>query len=416
MTGKCFLIAFIVAFGAAVVIRLALAVLNIRRLRERGAEIPRGFEDAVDGAVLSRMRAYTVDSSRFGAIAALLDNGFLLLILLSGLLPWHCRLVESFNWPFIVSGLLFMAGPAAAGFLLNLPLDLYDTFVIERRHGFSTITAKLWITDLLKGLVISSVLIGGLLAILLALVRYAGPSWWLWAWLALAVFQLVLLWLAPVVIAPLFNTFKPIDSKDVSERLTALMEKAGLKSRGVYSMDAGKRSAKKNAYFTGLGRSKRIVLFDTLLSSQTADEIAAILAHEIGHWKRKHLLKQLIIMEAISLVLFYAASRLLDWDTLFTAFGFTEKPAYVGLFLLSVLAQPLFFLIRPAASAMGRRFEAEADDYVRRLEGTTIHLATALKKLARDNLANLHPHPLYAWYHSSHPPLVERVARLEREF
>jgi STE24 endopeptidase len=296
--------------------------------------------------------------------------------------------------------------------LLRIPFNLYDTFVIEGRYGFNVMTLKIWISDLFKSIILLAILGGLLLCLLLALVVYGGETWWVWAWMGVGGFELIMLWLFPRVIAPLFNKFEPIDNKTLEHRIGTLMEKVGLRAKGVFRMDAGKRSKHTNAYFTGIGKSKRIVLFDTLLESHTEEEVLTILAHEVGHWKKKHLLKQIIFLELLSLAIFYAVAKCLDWSLLYRTFGFQEPIPYVGLFLIGALLSPLGYFAQPLESAISRKFEREADDFALDLMETAEPMRSALKRLAIDNLANLTPHPLYAWFYYSHPPLVERIARL----
>jgi len=298
--------------------------------------------------------------------------------------------------------------------LASLPFSLYGTFVIEKRYGFSTISFQLWLIDLVKGIVITIVLMGILLSAFLSLMFYAPGSWWLWVWLVYASFQMLMVWLYPLVIAPLFNRYEPVGSESLREAIVAMMARVGLKTEGVFQVDEGKRSRHSNAYFTGLGATKRIVLYDTLLASHSDDEILAILSHEIGHWKKRHVLKQLLFMEAAALFVFYLAWRLIGWDMLYRTFGIEQVVPFVGLLLLAVLFEPLTFFLTPIASLVLRRFEREADDFSRHLMGDkAAALAEALKRLAKDNLANLHPHPLYAGFYYTHPPLVERIARIE---
>jgi STE24 endopeptidase len=224
-----------------------------------------------------------------------------------------------------------------------------------------------------------------------------------------------MLWLYPVVIAPLFNKFEPIQDLGLVERIRNLMKEVGLRVKAVLRMDAGKRSKHTNAYFTGIGKTKRIVLFDTLLDSHPEEEIISVLAHEVGHWKKRHVLKQIILLEALSFVVFYVVSRLLKWPLLYQTFGFEEPVVYVGIFLVGALLSPLGYFAQPLESAISRRFEREADDFVLELMKTGEPMQNALKRLASDNLANLIPHPSYAWFYYSHPPLVERIERLAPE-
>jgi STE24 endopeptidase len=409
------LLVFLIIFATSSVSRWTLTRTNIHHLRKFGHQVPEVFRGEIDDETLSRMTDYTVDSSRFGSIEHLFDDLVMLTILLSGFLPWLAGTILSYKLHFILSGLLFFAALAAISGILNIPFSLYSTFVIEKRHGFSTITFKLWITDLLKNLLISAILMVLLLGPLLALIYCAEKTWWLWAWIFFAAFQLLILWLHPVVIAPLFNKYEPIEDQELEQKIISIMEKVGLKTKGVYQVNAGRRSKHSNAYFTGIGKTKRIVLFNTLLESHTSDEILSVLAHEIGHWKKKHIIKQLIFMEIASFFLFYLVYRLMDWSVMYQTFGFELNIPYVGLFLLTALFGPISFYFTPLVSMIFRKFEREADDYSYRLVGTTKPLRSALIRLAKDNLANLHPHPVYAWFHYSHPPLTERIARLQHK-
>ncbi len=406
------MILFLAAFAASALVRLALSSLNIGHLRRHGREVPEVFQGAIDADTLARISRYTLDSSRFATLEDLIGDALTLIVLLGGLLPWLLGLLPAWQEHFIVAGLLFFGIPALASGLLGLPFDLYRTFVIERRHGFSTITLRLWLIDLVKGLAVSIVLLGLLLSGFLAILRFAPAAWWFWTWLLFGSFQLVMLWLYPVVIAPLFNKYEPIRDAGLRDAIVSLMAQVGLKTEGVYQVDAGKRSRHTNAYFTGLGKTKRIVLFDTLIASHTAEEIVGVLAHEIGHWRGRHILKQLIFMEAASFFALWLASQAVAWPLLYETFGFAKPIPFVGVLLFAVIAAPVTTLLTPVLSAVQRRYEREADAAVAGLTGTTAPLVGALKRLAKDNLANLHPHPLYARFYYSHPPLAERIAAL----
>ncbi|MDO9528009.1 MAG: M48 family metallopeptidase [Syntrophales bacterium] len=408
------LLVFLIVFATSSVFRWTLTQINIHNLRRFGHQVPEVFRGEIDTETLSRMTDYTVDSSRLSSIEALSGDLIMLAILLSGFLPWVVGTLLSHNPHFILSGLLFFAVLAAISGISDIPFSFYSTFVIEKRHGFSTITLKLWITDLLKNLFISTLLMVFLFCPLLALIYYAEKTWWLWAWMFFAAFQLLMLWLYPIVIAPLFNKYEPIKDQELEQRIISIMEKVGLKTKGVYQVDAGRRSKHTNAYFTGIGKTKRIVLFDTLLESHTSDEILSVLAHEIGHWKKKHIMKQLLFMEIVSFFLFYLVYRLMDWSPMYRTFGLETNIPYVGLFLITALFSPFSFFFTPLVSMVFRKFEREADDYSYWLLGNTKPLCSALRRLAKDNLANLHPHPVYAWFHYSHPPLTERIARLQK--
>jgi len=406
------LLVFLVLFLLRSATQYALHWLNLAHLRQYGTTVPAVFQDTVDQETLRKMSAYTIDSDRFHMGASLIHQGLFLIVLLSGFLPWLTEVIRSREFGLMVEGLIFFAVLSLLDNLSHIPLGLYDTFVIEARYGFNRMTLRMWISDLLKGIFIQFLLGGLILWLLLALVIYGGEAWWVWAWMVVGALELMMLWLYPVVIAPLFNKFEPIQNLGLVERIKQLMEKVGVRVKAVLKMDAGKRSKHTNAYFTGIGKTKRIVLFDTLLESHPEEEIVSVLAHEVGHWKKRHVLKQIVFLEILSFVVFFVVDSLLKWPLLYETFGFGQPQVYVGLFLTGALLSPLGYFAQPLESALSRRFEREADDFVLALMKTTEPMCRALKRLASDNLANLIPHPLYAWFYYSHPPLVERIERL----
>ncbi len=406
------LVGFLALFFCRLLFREALTWLSLRHLRRHGHRVPEVLQGELDEATLSRMADYTAESTRFASLEGLVEDLLTLAVLFSGLLPWLSGLPAARQLPFVLSGLLFFGILALASGVIAIPFDLYRTFGIEKRYGFNTMTFPLWVVDLLKNLAVSAILFGMLGGAFLSLLSIAPGSWWFWSWLLFAGFQLLMLWLYPVVIAPLFNRYEPIRDEALKEAVMELANRAGLAVAGIYQVDEGKRSRHTNAYFTGLGKTRRIVLYDTLLASHTRDEILAILAHEIGHWKKRHLLKQLIFLALISLGILYLFSLLLHWPLLYVTFGFPAPVTYAGLLLIGILAGPLFFFLTPFSSAALRRFERQADDYSRRLLGTPAPLVSALKRLAGDNLANLFPHPLAVKFYYSHPPLLERIGHL----
>jgi STE24 endopeptidase len=405
---QIFLAVFLLRSG----VQICLNWLNISYLRQHGTTVPEIFQDVIDPEKLKKISAYTLDSENFTMVATLANQGLILVILLSGFLPWLVKTINQWHYGQIVSGLIFFAALSIFANLLRIPFGLYEAFVIEERYGFNVMNFKVWVSDLFKSIVIGAIMGGLLLGLLLALVIYGGNVWWIWAWMLVGGFELLLLWLYPVVILPLFNKFDPIENIGLENRIRTLMEKVGLRAKGIFKMDASKRSKHTNAFFVGLGRTKRIVLFDTLLASHAEEEIVAVLAHEAGHWKKKHILRMLVPLEILSFVSFYAVAKLLNWPLIYQTFGFQESNIYVGLFLIGTFISLLGFFAEPLESAISRRFEREADDFALDLVRTGEPMTSALKRLAADNLANLSPHPLYAWFYYSHPPLVERIERL----
>lgn len=405
-------VVFVALFAAAALARYVLARLNIAHLRRHGHVVPEAFRGEIDEATLARMRDYTVESSRFHSLESLADDAILLAVLFAGAFPWLAGAIESLGIHPVWSGTLFFGVLYGASVVLDIPFSLYGTFVIERKYGFSTITPGLWLADLAKSTAVSVVLMALLFIPFFALIHWLPQAWWFAAWVFFALFQMLMIWLYPLVIAPLFNTFVPVKDEALRDRILALAEKAGLRAEGIFEVDAGKRSRHSNAYFTGLGRSKRIVLFDTLIATHSHDEIASVLAHEIGHWKLRHVLKQLLAMETVSFAGFYLVFRLMEWPLLYETFGFAAPLPYAGLLLAAVVMKPAAFFFTPVGAAISRKYERDADRYTLGLVGSTRFLAEALKRLAKENLANLHPHPAYVAFYYSHPPLAERVERL----
>jgi STE24 endopeptidase len=409
---KVLIILFLVLFIGRIVCRYFLQQLNIRDLKIYGKVIPPVFRDEIDEATLAKMVDYTYDNSRLTAKENLTSDVIELAILFL-LLPILVGWIVGLNLHIIWQALIFFGLLALIGGIVGLPFELYDTFVLEKKYGFSTITWHLWITDLIKSLILSAIIMTIMISSFMAFIYYLPASWWFWAWVFFTLFEIILLWLYPVLIAPLFNKFEPIKDEALREKINALMDKAGLKTKGIYQVDEGKRSKHTNAYFTGIGKTKRIVLYDTLLSSHTPDEIIAVLAHEIGHWKKKHILKQLSFMIITSLVLLYFIYLIVNWSFLYSAFGLKVTPVYAGLFLVSLYLSSAGYFLSPLGAAVMRRYEREADKTAWELTGTSEPMISALKRLAKDNLTNLHPHPLYVWFYYSHPPLIERIEYLQ---
>jgi STE24 endopeptidase len=374
--------------------------------------IPPVFAGEIDEATLSKMVDYTCDNSRLGTKENLLEDTVELTMLFL-LVPIMVGWLAGLHIHIIPQALIFFGVLAAIGGVTGLPFSLYDTFVLEKKYGFSTITWKIWITDLVKSLIVSAILMSIMISAFMAFVSYLPKSWWFWAWVFFTLFEIILLWLYPVLIAPLFNKYEPIQDELLKEKITALLDKAGLKTKGIYQVDAGKRSKHTNAYFTGIGKTKRIVLYDTLLASHSPEEIVAVLAHEVGHWKKKHIVKQLIFMIGASLALLYLVYLVVGFPVLYSAFRIQYTPVYVGLFLVSLYLGPIRFFLSPVGAAVIRRYEREADGMAFELTGTSQPMVKALKRLAKDNLSNLYPHPLYVWFYYSHPPLIERIKYLQ---
>jgi STE24 endopeptidase len=387
--------------------------INLIHSRRRADKAPAGFEGFIDESKLAGTMRYMRAKTKVGILDEIVSDVMLLAILLSGLLPLLVRWSDKLGLSMIAAGVLFFFVPGLISFLLDLPFSYYNTFVVEQEFGFNRSTLKLWTIDHIKGGLLTAVLFAAILSILLLFIAWSPHFWWFWGFLLISAVQLVLAILYPVVLAPLFNKFEPVRDEELAAKIRALMEKNGIRVKKILQMNAGIRSRHTNAYFTGIGKTKQIVLFDTLIQSHTHEEILAVLAHEAGHFRKKHVLKQLLIFASLSLAAFYATWLFIQWPLVFSTFAFSAPLPYVGLFLAGVFSRKAGFFLQPLYMIISRRFEREADIFAARMLGSGAALAGAMKRLAADNLANLYPHPLYVLFHYSHPPIVERVALLE---
>jgi STE24 endopeptidase len=306
---------------------------------------------------------------------------------------------------------LIVSAALVAG-IIDLPFSLYRTFRIEARFGFNRMTLKLWLADLVKGLVLGALIGLPLIFIVLWLMARMGELWWLYAWLTLIAFNLALVVLAPSVIMPLFNKFTPLEDQTLKARIEALLAKCGFKSKGLFVMDGSKRSSHGNAFFTGFGRTKRIVFFDTLISRLEPQEIEAVLAHELGHFSRRHIIKRMVVQFATSLALLWVLAWLMQNDWFYTALGVDSRSTAMALVLFFVAAPAFTFLLSPIGSLYSRKHEYEADAYAAQ-HAPPQDLVRALVKLYEDNAATLTPDPLHSAFYDSHPPASLRIARLQ---
>jgi STE24 endopeptidase len=403
----------LLAYLLVICFSLGLRILNLRYLKEKGQRVPPGFQDAVDPETLRRTTAYTVDTTRLGVAASIFDSILVLVFLFGGLIAAYDGWIVSLSASFVGRGVLFFLGLLYVEILANVPFSLIKNFTIESRYGFNTMSGRLWLSDLVKSTLISSVLLGVLIAACLFLVRLFPGWWWLWVWGVFLLLSVFLMYISPYVIEPLFFTFEPLQVEGLEAEVRALVEKAGLRVDRVLQVNASRRSRHSNAYFSGIGRVKRIVLFDTLLESMSHREILAVLAHELGHWKKRHVLKRMVLIEAAALAGCFLAFKVLAWEALREMVGLEQASFYVRVTVAAFLGSLALFPLTPVLNLLSRRDEWEADRYACELTGRPPDLARALIELSRENLANLHPHPLYAAFYYSHPPVVERVRRLQ---
>jgi STE24 endopeptidase len=408
------LAAAILLIAARWAAQFCLSRLNEQNVRAHANAIPDVLKGVVDDATYATSVKYTLARNRFGQVEDAFDAALLVAILCSGLLPWAFRLSTNAlgTSAAAMAAFLFIVGVVLA--LPGLPFQWYDQFRLEQRFGFNTTTPRLWWTDRLKGLALAIILGFPLLLLVLKLVEWTGGSWWLWGWASLLVFQLVMLVIAPVLIMPLFNKFTPLAEGSLRDRLLALGRRTGFSARTIQVMDGSRRSRHSNAFFTGFGRFRKIVLFDTLIQQLTEPELEAVLAHEIGHYKKGHIPRMLALSALSTLAGFYVISLLAKQDWFYRAFGFSHEPGQItpALLLFALLAGVVTFWLSPLAHWWSRRFEYEADAYAARTMNETRSLIGALRKLNEKNLSNLTPHPLYSGFYYSHPTLLERESAL----
>lgn len=389
--------------------------INLRHLKKHGTRVPEGFECSINLEKLRNSSAYTADSSRLGLWNSLFDNALLIAFLFGGLITTYDRFISSLNSSPIFSAIIFFVLLGWLSTLPGIPFDLYETFRIEARYGFNTTTPRIWITDFLKSQAIGALLLSFLISVVFWLITRSPHKWWLWVWGFMALFSLFMMFISPYVIEPLFNRYEPVTEEGLEDDIRVMMEKAGLKVGKVQQMDASKRSNHSNAYFTGIGRVKRIVLYDTLIRQMSHAEIVAVLAHEIGHWKKGHIWKRLFWAEVVALAGSWLAFRLLSWPGLPGLLGLPDDISLPAkMVVLGFIASLGLFPLGPFSAWRSRCHEREADRFAADLTGNPEDLASALVKMSAENLSNLFPHPLYAAFHYSHPPVVERV-RLLRE-
>ncbi|MBP7646956.1 MAG: M48 family metallopeptidase [Comamonas sp.] len=414
-------LAFAIALALQLLVQLWLNTRQVRYVAQHRHEVPQSFASHISLAAHQKAADYTLAKARFGLLH--MAWGAVILLgwtLLGGLNALQGALLQWME-PGMVQQLVLLAAFAAISGLLDLPFSLYQTFALEARFGFNKNTPAIWLGDLLKSTLLAAIIGLPIAWIILWFMGATGSLWWLWAWGIWTGFQLLLMWIFPTYIAPLFNKFEPLADESLKARVTSLMQRCGFAAKGLFVMDGSRRSAHANAYFTGFGASKRVVFYDTLLKQLSPEEVEAVLAHELGHFKHKHITKRMIGMFALSLVGFAVLGWLSQQVWFYTGLGVLPsaalafgQPSYDDALalLLFILALPVFtFWIAPLMAHFSRRDEFEADAYAMQ-QASGAALASALLKLYEDNASTLTPDPVYARYYYSHPPAVERLARM----
>jgi STE24 endopeptidase len=404
---------FLAFFTAQLAVETALLLVNLRHVaRSRG--VPAPLAGRVGEETADRSRAYTLASGRFALVQESFSAALTLAVLFSGVLPALDGALAGRGLDGAHRFVAYLLLLALASTIVSLPFSWWHTFVLEARFGFNRTTPRLWVVDRVKALLLQLAIGVPLLYATYGFMRFTGALWWVWLFVFLVLVQVVLLWAYPTLIAPLFNRFQPLPEGPLRARLERLATDTGFRNRGLYVMDASRRSGHSNAYFTGLLRP-RIVLFDTLVANMTVDEAASVLAHEIGHFRAHHIHRRLVLSLASTLAVLFVLSRLVPWPPLYAAFGFAGPSLHAALTLASLCGAPFVFWLAPLSARLSRRHEYEADRYAVRTARAPDALASALVRLNGENLSNLHPHPWYSAWHYSHPALVERLAAIEVE-
>lgn len=399
----------LVALASEYILSIVTSLLNIQAMNPR---VPHEFRSVYDEDTYRQSQVYTRARTRFGLVQSTLSLTVLLFFWQIGGFEWLDQVARELAAGPVATGLVFVGTLVAGSTALGLPFRIYSTFVIEERFGFNRTTAATFTLDLVKGLLLGGLLGATLLSIVLFLFELTGSLAWLWCWGATTIFLLLAQFIAPTWIMPLFNTFTPLGTGELKDALIAYSQAARFPLEGVFVIDGSRRSAKANAFFTGFGKHKRIALFDTLIAKQTTAELVAVVAHEVGHYRRGHILRNLVFGIAHTGVLFWVLSLCLKQQGLFEAFGVAEPSVHAGLVFFSLLFTPVELVLSVLVHRFSRQYEFEADAFAAETTGSAEPLVSALKKLSADNLSNLTPHPLEVYLHHSHPPVLQRIDAL----
>lgn len=406
-----FLIVIISILLFKYILNIVVETLNVRNV---GTELPQEFVGYYDAEKYKKSQEYLKERTKF----ALFEETFFVILtvifILLGGFNYIDNLARGFGLGAIPTGLLFAGILMLASQIINIPFSVYSTFVIEGKYGFNKTTAKTFIMDIIKGLVLGAIIGGIAFGLVLLFFGKVGPSGWLYCWAGITVFQLFLQFIYPVVILPLFNKFIPLEDGELRQKIEKYAQSQDFALSGLFKMDGSRRSTKSNAFFTGFGKFRRIVLFDTLIAKHTVDELVSVLAHEIGHYKKKHIIKSMIISIFTTGFMFYVLSFFLNNEGLFAAFKMQQTSIYASLIFFGFLYSPINMILSIFGSCLSRKHEYEADRYAVETHKKPEAFIEALKKLSVDNLSNLTPHPLKVFLEYSHPPVLKRIEAIKR--
>jgi len=389
-------------------------ISNSMNMKAASSSLPKEFEDTYDPEAYAKSQQYLAAQTKFGLFHETIDLILIFAFWFLGGFNWLDQFATSFGYGVMVTGLIFISALLLAQTILGLPFELYATFVIEEKFGFNKTTLGTFFSDNLKGLALGIILGAPLISGIIWFFQYAGPLAWLWSWLGITIFTLVLQYVAPTWIMPLFNKFVPLEEGELKTSILDYAKSVNFPLTGIYVIDGSKRSTKSNAFFTGFGKNKRIALYDTLINNHTTDELVAILAHEIGHYKKKHIQKGMAISILHMGILFFLLSLFLKEQALFDAFFVENISVYAGLIFFGLLYSPIEFILSIGMQIFSRQNEYEADAFVSQTYQNPLALVDALKKLSVNNLSNLTPHPFYVFLNYSHPPVLKRIEAMRK--
>ncbi len=406
-----FLILILIIIVGNYILGIVVETLNVRHL---STELPDEFVGYYDAQRYKQSQEYLKETTRFGIMVDSISTSLTIIFILVGGFNIVDIFARNLSQNMILTGLIFAATLMFLSQLLSIPFSIYNTFVIEEKYGFNRTTPKTYILDILKGWFLTLLLGGILFSIVLWFFAKAGPLAWVYCWSAVVIFQILITFFAPIIILPLFNKFQPLGAGELKTAIEEYAKSQNFKLKGIFKMDASRRSTKSNAFFTGFGKYRRIVLFDTLIEKHSVEELLSILAHEMGHYKKKHILKSILLSIATTGIMFYILSLFINNEHLFAAFQMKNISIYASLFFFAFLYSPLSMIISIGSKILSRKYEFEADAYAARTYKKPEAMISALKKLTVDNLSNLTPHPLKVFISYSHPPVLERIRTLQK--
>jgi STE24 endopeptidase len=405
---------FIIILATLIINYAVRLVANILNLRSLKPELPDEFSDVFDEENYSKSQEYTKTKTKFQFLTSTFSLIVLLIFWFSGGFNALDLFVRGWGFGEIVTGLFYIGIILIAWEIISLPFEIYATFVIEEKYDFNKTSSKTFVLDKLKAFALTILLGAPLLAGLFAFFEYAGAMAWLYCWIAVSLFSIVMMYFAPKVIMPLFNKFTPLEDEELKSEILDYVDSVNFDVQEIYVMDGSKRSSKSNAFFTGFGKNKRIALFDTLIENHTVSEIVAILAHEVGHYKKKHVLKMLTVSIIQTGLMFFLLSIFITHAGLFQAFGMEHQSIYAGFLFFGMLYSPLSLIFGIVLTMFVRKNEYDADKYAARTTTDPGSMISALKKLAANNLSNLTPHPFYVFLNYTHPPMLKRIRALKQ--